>query len=378
MKSRYIGIMSGTSLDGADAVLVEFDDRGVPRLIAASSRPFDAALHDALLALQQSGPDELHRAAVAANALVDLHATLVAELIDGAVDGAAEGAGDAVIAAIGTHGQTVRHRPELGYTIQINAPARLAEATGITVIADFRSRDVAAGGQGAPLVPAFHRGVFGRQGIHRIVLNLGGMSNVTDLPADAAADVRGWDCGPGNVLLDGWARRHGRGTFDRDGAWAASGIVDQALLERLAAEPWFDLPPPKSTGRDLFDLAWLDRHLDDGITRDAANVQATLAALTVRVVVASILRHAGEPDELIVCGGGAYNTDLVARLDEAFIAADHRLTVMTSAAVGIAPEHVEAFAFAWLAMRCLAQQPGNLPAVTGAAGPRILGAIYPG
>jgi anhydro-N-acetylmuramic acid kinase len=371
MKSRYIGIMSGTSLDGGDAVLVEFDEAGSPpELIAAASRPFDSALHDALLALQRSGPDELHRAALASQALVDLHAALVAELIGRA--------GDGPIAAIGSHGQTVRHRPDLGYTIQINAPARLAEATGIAVVADFRSRDVAAGGQGAPLVPAFHAGVFGRPDVHRVVLNLGGMSNVTDLPADAAANVRGWDCGPGNVLLDGWARRHGRGTFDRGGTWAARGIVDAALLERLASDPWFVMPPPKSTGRDLFDLAWLDRHLDDGVARDATNVQATLAALTARVVVASILDHAGRPAELIVCGGGAYNADLIARIGDAFATTGHRATVMTSAAFGIAPEHVEAIAFAWLAMRCLTGQPGNLPAVTGAAGSRILGSIYPG
>ena len=369
MKGRYIGIMSGTSLDGADAVLVDFDDAGSPRLIAVASRPFDEDLHDALLALQRSGPDELHRAAVASNALVDLHAGLVAELV--AHSPAAS------IEAIGTHGQTVRHRPELGYTLQINAPARLAEATGIRVIADFRSRDVAAGGQGAPLVPAFHASLFRHDDVHRVVLNLGGMSNITDLPVERSAPVRGWDCGPGNVLLDGWVRRHGRGTFDRDGAWSASGIVDAKLLERLAGDGWFALPPPKSTGRDLFDLAWLDSSLNDGEARDAADVQATLAALTARAIVDSLLVHAAMPDELIVCGGGAYNADLLARLAEGFAARGHRVKVTTSAAVGIAPEHVEALAFAWLAMRCVAGEPGNLPAVTGAAGPRVLGAIYP-
>ena len=376
MKGRYIGIMSGTSLDGADAVLVDFDDAGTPRLVDAASRPFDDDLHDALLALQSSGPDELHRAALAANAMVDLHAGLVAELVARLAERTLDGTFEA-IEAIGTHGQTVRHRPELGYTIQINAPAKLAEATGLRVIADFRSRDVAAGGQGAPLVPAFHASVFRRDDVHRVVLNLGGMSNVTDLPADRSAPVRGWDCGPGNVLLDGWVRRHGRGTFDRDGAWSASGVVDVKLLERLARTGWFALPPPKSTGRDLFDLAWLDASLDDGEARDAADVQATIAALTARAIVDSLLGHAAVPDELIVCGGGAYNGDLRSRLADGFAARGHRVDVMTSAALGIAPEHVEALAFAWLAMRCLEQLPGNLPAVTGAAGPRVLGAIYP-
>ncbi len=368
--------MSGTSLDGADAVVTACaDDAATPTLLGAASAPFDEELRRALLDLQRDGPDELHRAAVAANAMVDLHADLVARLLT------TTGLTAAAITAIGTHGQTVRHRPELGFTIQINAPARLAERTGVTVVADFRSRDVAAGGQGAPLVPAFHDAVFRRPDAHRIVLNLGGMSNVTDLPIDPAAPVRGWDCGPGNVLLDGWIRRHRGPTYDADGTWAASGVVDDALLDRLVADPWFARPPPKSTGRDLFDLDWLDAALlADGRARRAVDVQATLAALTARVVVDSILRDAGAPDQLIVCGGGAYNTDLVGRLGRALEAAGKRVRVMTSASVdagGIAPEHVEAMAFAWLAMRCLANRPGNLPAVTGAAGLRILGAIHP-
>jgi anhydro-N-acetylmuramic acid kinase len=373
MSDRYIGVMSGTSLDGADAVLVSFDG-DLPHLLAATSRAFDADLRAELLALQRSGDDELHRAALAANRLVDLHAELVAALCRAADLGVDQ------VAAIGTHGQTVRHRPELGYTIQINAPARLAEATGIAVVADFRSRDVAAGGHGAPLVPAFHDALFRRPGTHRVILNLGGMSNVTDLAADSAVAVRGWDCGPGNVLLDSWIARHRGDLFDRAGAWAASGRVDAALLAALRDVPWFALPPPKSTGRDLFDVEWLDDRLRAFTHLSPVDVQATLSALTAGVIVDSIVAHARAPDELIVCGGGAYNGDLLERLRRGFTEAGRSVVVASSldaAFGGVAPEHVEALAFAWLAMRCLSNRPGNLPAVTGAAGPRVLGAIYP-
>ena len=371
MNDLFVGIMSGTSLDGADVVLAAFDDTGRPQIRAVASAPFPAALRSDLLALQSSGDDELHRAALAANALVDFQASLVARVcIDAGVDRSA-------VKAIGAHGQTVRHRPELGYTIQLNAPARLAEACGITVVSDFRSRDVAAGGQGAPLVPAFHAALFGRRDAHRVVLNLGGMSNVTDLPAGADATVRGWDCGPGNVLLDGWIGRHRGALLDADGAWAATGHVHGPLLERLLDDPWFALPPPKSTGRDLFDLTWLDARLAGFGPIDPADVQATLATLTAAVVVDAIERHVASPDALIVCGGGAYNGDLLKRLELRLAEAGLDVSVSTSAGEGIAPEHIEALAFAWLAMRCLAHLPGNLPAVTGARGLRVLGAIHP-
>lgn len=376
MGNRFIGIMSGTSLDGADAVLVDFDDAipSRPRLLASASSPFDNTLRDALIALQRSGPDELHRAALTANRLVDRYAQLIARLCEESGIGATD------IVAIGVHGQTVRHRPELGFTIQLNAPARLAEATGITVVADFRSRDVAAGGQGAPLAPAFHAAAFRRADRHRIVLNLGGMSNVTDLPSDHATPVRGWDCGPGNVLLDGWISKHRSVLFDADGAWAASGKVSHALLDALLDEPWFALPPPKSTGRELFDAAWLSERLKGFEDAAANDVQATLAELTAATIVDSTLRHAGAPDQVIVCGGGARNVDLLARLAKRFVDAGHRTRVLSCAseeAGAIAPEHVEALAFAWLAKRCIEGLAGNLPEVTGAHGPRILGAIHP-
>ena len=372
----FVGLMSGTSLDGADAVLARFDadDRGVPEVVAAAHRPFEPDLRRELLALQATGPDELQRAALAANRLVDDYASLVATVCEQA------GVDRSDVVAIGAHGQTVRHRPDLGFTIQLNAPARLAERTGIAVVADFRSRDVAAGGQGAPLVPAFHERLFRDPTRHRVVINLGGIGNVTDLPADVATPVRGWDCGPGNVLLDGWIARHRDLAFDADGAWAASGRVHDALLDALLAEPWFARPPPKSTGRDLFGERWLDARRAVVEPMPPADVQATLAELTARSLVDSIVTHAGAPDEAIVCGGGARNGDLLARVAARFHAhggATRVLRCSDAEAGGHAPEHIEALAFAWLAKRCLAAQPGNLPAVTGAAGPRILGAVYP-
>lgn len=370
----YVGVMSGTSLDGADVVLASFDAAGRPRLLATASAPFDAPLRSDLNALQQSGADELHRGALAANRLVDLQAALVMAVCR------AGGVEPAAVRAIGAHGQTVRHRPELGYTIQLNAPARLAEATGITVVSDFRSRDVAAGGQGAPLVPAFHAALYRRPGRHRVVLNLGGISNVTDLPPDPAQPVRGWDCGPGNLLLDGWIERHRGASYDADGAWGATGRVDPALLRRLLDEPWFGLPPPKSTGRDRFHLAWLDERLAAGHFVAPEDIQATLAALTAATIVDAIDREIGAADDLIVCGGGAYNGDLLGHLRQRLVdrgLGAVRVTTSADEDDGIAPERIEALAFAWLAMRCLSNEPGNLPAVTGARGPRILGAIHP-
>ena len=370
----YVGIMSGTSLDGADVVLASFDATGRPHLRSATSAPFDASLRAELHALQRRGDDELHRAAVAANQLVEVYAGLVLDVCrSGGIDPAA-------VRAIGAHGQTVRHRPELGYTIQLNAPARLAEATGITVVSDFRGRDVAAGGQGAPLVPAFHAALYRRPARHRVVLNLGGIANVTELPPEPDRPVRGWDCGPGNVLLDGWTERHRGVSYDTDGAWGATGRVDPALLQRFLDEPWFDLPPPKSTGRDRFHMAWLDERLASVDLVAPEDVQATLAALTATTVADAIAREIGAPDDLIVCGGGAYNGDLLRHLRQCLD--DHdldgaRLSTSADEDDGLAPERIEALAFAWLAMRCLAHRSGNLPAVTGARGPRILGAIHP-
>jgi len=366
----YIGLMSGTSIDGVDAVLAE----QMPGTAALQSRrhahrSFPAALRAELLALNHSGPDELHRGALAANGLVRIYAELVHELLAGA------GLPAAGVRAIGAHGQTVRHRPGTfdgtGYTLQLMNGALLAELCGIDVVCDFRSRDVAAGGQGAPLVPAFHAACFGAPDVHRAVLNLGGIANLTLLRADG--EVLGFDTGPANVLMDGWCSRHQGHAFDADGAWAAGGRVDVALLQRWLAEAYFDHPPPKSTGRDLFDMAWLDARLGTGAHRDPRDVMATLAELSARSVADALQRHAPATLELFVAGGGANNRHLLARL----AAMLPGVRLQTSAALGVAPDQVEALAFAWLAQACLHRQPGNLPAVTGARGPRVLGAIYP-
>ncbi|MDP2004711.1 MAG: anhydro-N-acetylmuramic acid kinase [Rubrivivax sp.] len=365
----YIGLMSGTSLDGVDGVLAEqVTDRPALQSRQHVHRPFSASLRAELLALNQSGPDELHRAALAANALVRVYAEVVNELLaDAATPPRA-------VRAVGAHGQTVRHRPGAfdgtGYTVQLMNGALLAELCGIDVVCDFRSRDVAAGGEGAPLVPAFHSAAFGTAGVDRAVLNLGGIANLTLLRADGG--VLGFDTGPANVLLDTWCQRHQGRAFDADGGWAAGGRVDTALLQQWLGDTYFDRTPPKSTGRDLFDSAWLDARLGTE-THPARDVMATLAELTVVSVADALKRHAPATRELFVAGGGALNAHLMSRLRA--LLPDVQL--QTSLALGIAPDQVEALAFAWLAQACLARRPGNLPAVTGADGPRILGAVYP-
>jgi len=365
VRELYAGVMSGTSLDGVDAVIADFapSTGECCALLGAAHVPFASELAAELSALQRAGPDELARAMRAANALADAYAGA----IHAALAQAGITAGD--VTAAGVHGQTVRHRPDEGSTLQLNNPARVVERTGIAVVADFRSRDVAAGGEGAPLVPAFHAALFGGSA-HRAVVNIGGIANVTDLPERGA--VRGFDTGPGNVLLDFWHARH-RGTrYDRGGEWAKSGRVDESLLAALRAEPYFARNPPKSTGRDLFDPSWLTAKLD-GRARDPADVQATLVALSARTIADAIRTHCEGATEVLVCGGGANNGAIMSAL--AALLSPREVT--TTAMHGVAVEHVEALAFAWLARECLAGRPGNLPAVTGARGLRVLGAIYP-
>ncbi|MEJ8291304.1 anhydro-N-acetylmuramic acid kinase [Delftia tsuruhatensis] len=370
---RYcIGLMSGTSLDGVDGVLVDFAEG--TEVLWHASRGFDAALRAELLALNTpEGRDELHRAALAANALARSYAEVVRELLQ------ATGLAPGQIAAIGAHGQTVRHRPQMfdgtGYTLQLNSPALLAELSGVAVVADLRSRDVAAGGQGAPLVPAFHQGVFGRPGETVLVLNIGGIANLSVLAGDGT--VLGFDCGPGNALMDGWCQTHTGQPYDDGGQWAATGQVLPALLDRLLAEPFLQQPPPKSTGRDLFHADWLAGHLSASATSAAdarpADVQATLTEFTARACASAVQRFGRGGGELLVCGGGAFNTQLMQRI----AALLPGVAVDTTAARGLPPQQVEAAAFAWLARQALLGLPGNLPAVTGARGPRILGAIHP-
>jgi anhydro-N-acetylmuramic acid kinase len=370
--TRCIGLMSGTSLDGVDGVLVDFaaGNASSLRVLAHRHLPFPAELASELLALNSPCANELHRAALAGNALARLYARIVASLCETA------GVDASSVCAIGAHGQTVRHRPQefdgTGYTLQLNSPALLAELTGIDVVADLRSRDLAAGGQGAPLVPAFHRAVFGRPGAAVAVLNLGGISNLTALHADGS--TLGFDCGPGNVLMDHWCREHTGAAFDRDGAWAAAGIVDEPLLARWLAEPYFAAVPPKSTGRDLFNPGWLSRSLQsDAAPRRPVDVQATLAELTAQCCAQAMREHGAGAPELIVCGGGAFNGHLIARLGAALPG----VRLGRSDAHGLPADQVEACAFAWLARAFVAREPANLPAVTGARGARVLGALYP-
>lgn len=359
--SLYIGLMSGTSMDGIDAVLVDLGN--APKLLHHSHQPFSPQLRTALLALNEPGHDELHRTALAANALSLGYATVVNTLLAQAHAAAGE------ITAIGCHGQTVRHRPESGYTLQLVNGALLAELAGIRVVCDFRSRDIAAGGEGAPLVPAFHSAVFAHPQQSRAVVNIGGIANITSLPAQG--EVIGFDCGPGNVLMDGWIMAHQGMAYDAGGAWAAQGLVLPELLERLLAHEFFERRPPKSTGRDLFNLQNLKPMLSGN--EAPVDVQATLCDLTATSIARALSAHCIDGKEIYLCGGGARNDVLRKRL-ATLLPGKH---VAVTDELGIAAECVEATAFAWLAQRTLAGEPGNLPQVTGARGPRVLGAIYP-
>lgn len=360
---RYLGVMSGTSLDGLDIALIDLGSR--PTLIAHHYLPMPDALRVELLSLCTSGSDELARAAIAEQHWVELAATGINTLLRRERLCASE------IRAIGSHGQTVRHEPARGFTIQIGNPALLAELTGIDVIADFRRRDVAAGGQGAPLVPAFHEALFESSAQPKAVLNVGGFSNLSLI--EAYQPVRGFDCGPGNVLLDAWIDKHQGKAFDREGAWAASGTLNDTLLNRLLSDPYFAGLGPKSTGRELFNLPWLENHLSMIPMLPAADVQRTLLELTARSIVDSLEQAQNGTAELLVCGGGAHNLTLMQRLQELLPACQ----VASTAARGVPPDWVEAMAFAWLAHCCLERIPANRPSVTAAKGLRVLGAIYP-
>lgn len=359
----YIGVMSGTSLDGLDIALIEQHTQAT-RLRASLYLPMPDALRQQLLALCQSGADEIARSALAEQAWVALAAQGIASLLE------REGLQPAQVRAIGSHGQTIRHEPQRGFSVQIGNPALLAELSGIDVIADFRRRDVAAGGQGAPLVPAFHAALFGQER-PRAILNVGGFSNLTLLAPDAP--VRGFDCGPGNVLLDAWIGHQQGLPFDADGAWAASGRADAALLARLLTDDYFQQRGPKSTGRERFNLSWLLAHLQAHPPVAPADVQASLLELSARSIAADLQRSLPQAEELLVCGGGAHNRRLMQRLGELL----PTCRVASTDSRGLPADWIEAMAFAWLAHRCLEGLPGNCPEVTGARGPRILGALYP-
>jgi len=369
-EALYIGLMSGTSMDGVDAVLASFNQEGKPLVIGRSEAEFSPSLRDELFALNLSGPDELARSALAANALAEVYAQAVKKVLITANVKASQ------IAAMGAHGQTVRHQPAQGYTIQLNAPAHLAELTGISVIADFRSRDVAAGGQGAPLVPMFHAGVFA-SAKPRAILNLGGIGNVTILKP--GCDPIGFDTGPANVLMDMWCEMHTGQPYDKQGAWGARGIIQTELLTHLIeSEPWFLLDAPKSTGRDLFHRRWLESRIESISLSSSQpefkpeDVQATLRALTAKSATDAIKKYAPTAADVLVCGGGARNASMMSDLQARLPCPVH-----STAHAGIDTQDVEALAFAWLAW---AHQQGiavGNPSVTGARGARILGATWP-
>lgn len=417
----YIGLMSGTSLDAVDGVLASFDN-GRVHVHGHTAIDLPDTLRSELLALNTAGHNELHRAAMAANELVDIYADVVHALMAPLASQQRQ-----LVRAIGAHGQTVRHQPHAGYTVQLNAPARLAEATSVSVIADFRSRDVAAGGQGAPLVPAFHEAVFaGNQ--PRVILNLGGIANISVLGASARAsaganseapgvvgacdsprasesfeasgvfeastvsktsepnahgsakNVFGFDTGPANMLLDLWCHRHTGQPYDVDGGFAAAGHVHAELLHYLInSEPWLGLPPPKSTGRDLFNAKWLDIRLQQyqslSISHplSPADIQATLTAFSAETAAQAIKQYASTAREVYVCGGGAANPELMRQLATRL----PHCQLGSTATLGVPPQQVEALAFAWLAYAYICSMPANVPAVTGARGPRVLGAYYP-
>lgn len=372
MTAMYIGIMSGTSMDGIDLVAASFDPLVLHATLTVS---FPEELRDELMALSSPGDNEIERMGQADVAYARLVGQAVLQLLE------ENNLDCSQIIAIGSHGQTIRHRPHLGFSLQIGDPNLIAEISKIPVVSDFRRRDLAAGGQGAPLVPAFHQALFGHASIHRIILNLGGIANISVLPAGNPAQVYGYDTGPANVLMDGWCKRHTGQNYDQDGAWAANGNSIPALMEIMQRHDYFGKKPPKSTGREDFNMDWLDNQLDDWRNQadydpnddHPENIQATLLKLTVRPIKKAIARCGLLGGELYVCGGGAYNKTLMEQLR--WKLGKHDWIVETTEALGLSPTWVEATAFAWLAKQRIEQQPGNLPVVTGASGLRILGTL---
>ena len=363
----YIGVTSGTSLDGADAVALAVTKqfkRVDYNVLDTHSVTFEPDLRAACLRLQNPSTNELHEAQLVALRLTDVYVNSIQGLLDKLKLGAEQ------ITAVGVHGQTIRHRPELGFSVQLNQPARIAEQAQITVVSDFRARDIAAGGQGAPLAPAFHDTLWRSPQKNRVVLNIGGFANISVLNIDT--DTFGFDTGPGNVLMDAWIARHQHVNYDCNGEWAALGKVQAELLNALLADPYFAQTYPKSTGREHFDLNWLEAKLAQCDTLEPADVQATLLELTARSVTNAIRNASPHCDEVIVAGGGAYNAYLMDAL-RAHLPCD----VTDSEHYGIHPISVDGAAFAWLAYRTMTAQSGNLPAATGAHGTRILGSITP-
>ncbi len=366
---HYIGLMSGTSVDGIDAALISVAVGGRPVLVATHAHPIDAAVRGEIQALMRDGPNEIERLGELDMALGGLFAEAATAVLR------KSGLAKKDIRAIGSHGQTLRHRPRAAhpFTLQIGNPSVIAERTGITTVADFRARDMAAGGQGAPMVPAFHHQMFHSAQRNRVIVNIGGIANVTCLPADAAQPVSGFDTGPGNTLLDQWIHRHHTQVRDEAGQWAASGRASGELLQELLADPYFTAAPPKSTGREHFNMEWLQGHLKKlAAPPAAADVQATLVQLTAQSIARAVRGFLPQTQEAYVCGGGSYNRELMSALAKNLSG----MMVATTDALGMPPDWVEASAFAWLAHQTLEEQPGNVPTVTGAKRAVILGGIY--
>lgn len=368
-ESLFVGLMSGTSIDSIDAALVKFSNDKL-ELVSHFERPISAELKTQILELCQSGNHEIDKMGALDRQLGIEFSTACQQLL------AQANCSPEHIAAIGSHGQTIRHRPDSdsnhAFTLQIGDPNTIAHLTGITTVSDFRRRDVAAGGQGAPLAPGFHAAAFSSTHTARAIVNIGGMANISYIPL--IGDVIGFDTGPGNVLMDTWIFRNKGASYDRDGDWAASGTTVDSLINELLLHPYFSQPAPKSTGREAFNLEWLLNHLQQcSHNHNPADIQATLLELTARTISADIDKLCqGEPIEVYVCGGGAYNQQLMTRLAE--LLPQH--TLASTKALGIAPEWVEAVAFAWLAKQTIERKPGNLPAVTGASKSLTLGGIY--
>ena len=362
--------MSGTSLDGIDAALVDFSN-DTPMLVSAINFPLPTELRESLKNLCTPGENEIERLGRADIQLATTFADAVKQLLKKSNISADQ------VSAIGSHGQTIRHRPDLKegqhFTLQIGDPNTLAELTGITTVADFRRRDMAAKGQGAPLMPAFHATYLRVNDVSRVVVNIGGMANITLLPASPNKAVTGFDTGPGNVLMDGWYQRHQKGSYDKAGQWAASGKIDEAFLQRLQRDKFFKLAPPKSTGRDHFDMRWLDKLIKrHGKRLQRKHVQASLCELTAWSIATAITEHAADSHDVIVCGGGVHNTALMFRL-QALLDGKQ---VLSSEDFDIDPDYMEAIGFSWLAKQTLDGKPGSLPSVTGARHPVVLGGVY--
>jgi anhydro-N-acetylmuramic acid kinase len=370
--SLYVGLMSGTSVDAIDSALVRVVNNRV-ELLATHEHGIPAATRQRIADISHAGDDEIERMGVLDRELGLLFAEATLELL------ATANTRPEQVSAIGSHGQTIRHRPPSAasnhtqsFTLQIGDPNSIAEATSITTVADFRRRDIAAGGEGAPLAPAFHAAAFTQHGVNRAIINIGGIANITVLEGEALRG--GFDCGPGNTLLDHWVRRHRGESFDRDGQWSAEGQVIPGVLQQLLAHPYFDRSGPRSTGKEMFNLQWLDDCLTGHGSLPPRDVQATLAELTATSIANGVLGSGLHVAEVYVCGGGAHNTDLMRRLYHKLAPA--RLD--NTAAIGMDPDWVEAAMFAWLASQTLGGLAGNAPVVTGADGLRVLGGIYPG